>query len=198
MQMKIKRVGPLLLTVGAMAVGIGIYAAVDRAEPSEAGSLQAADQAAAVTPAVRDAVQSAEGGPLPLAPGASDAIRHLFTPSDPGLPALFTVPTADGGECIVSSVGVIASCLPRASSLPGTITAADDSEGDDLPPFVYGLVRPSVRGVSVSVGGSRYQAALGGGFYMFQLPSPDNRVDDLEAVVFTLGNGREVVRHVRD
>jgi hypothetical protein len=61
-----------------------------------------------------------------------------------------------------------------------------------------GFVRPNVREVAVSINGTRHVAGLGAGFYLFQLASADNRVDDLKAVTFSLVDGREVTRVVRD
>jgi hypothetical protein len=188
----------MLVMAGIVALGVMAYAGFARVGTSEASGLEAADYRAAVTSAAREVVKGVEGGSFGIARGASAQIRHLHTPADAGLPALFSVPTEDGGECIVSSVGVIASCLSGSSDLPGTITAADDSEGDNRPPFVYGLVRPNVREVAVSINGTRHVAGLGVGFYLFQLASADNRVDDLKAVTFSLVDGREVTRVVRD
>lgn len=195
--MNVKRLLSFLTLVGVTALAVGVYAAIDRAAPAEsARAVQSEGQQAAVTPAIRAVVRNMQG--RPLAANADTRIRHLFTPADRHLPSFFAAPTKDGGACVVTSATVLSACLMGGSSLAGTITIADDSEGDALPPFVYGLVRPDVRSVSVSIGSGSYEAALTNGFYVFELPSPAARVDDVGTVVFTLSSGQEVRRGVGD
>lgn len=176
--------------VGVVLVGaaFAVYAAVDSAEAS--------DQRSVVTSDIRAIVADSVGAPgSPIAPGAENSISHLYTPADPSLPGFFTVPTKDGERCIVTSDAVFGSCLQR--DLPGTVTVRDDSTGDGVPPFVYGLVRPNVVAVSVSVKEvAEPPTTLKDGFYLLKLQSADSRVDDVDRVSFTLKNGRTIVRDV--
>jgi hypothetical protein len=81
--------------------------------------------------------------------------------------------------------------------LPGTVTIRDDSTGDGVPPFVYGLVRPNVVAVSVSVrGAAQPPTTLKDGFCLLRLQSAQSRVEDVDRVSSTLKGGRTIVRDV--
>lgn len=184
----------------ALAIGIAAFAAVSGTDESQAAKLAPATQQAAVSNSIRDAVKDSIDVPGSLlAPGAADAVQHLFTPADRDLPAFFTIPTKVGGKCIVTSSTVISSCLgARGSRQPGTVTIADDSAADTRPPFVYGLILPTVKSVEVLLGTETKVADLGGGFYVLELDSSAATVDTVESVTFVLANGERVTRNVNN
>jgi hypothetical protein len=149
----------------------------------------ASDPRSVVSSDMRDVVASSNGAPgSPLAEDASSRMTHLYTPDDPDLPGFFSAPTRSGDACIVTSDAVISSCLRGA--VPGTVSVRDDFPTDDVGPFVYGLVRPSVRGVVVRASGIDHDATLVEGFYFFKLPSSDQRAEAVQTVSFKLGNGQ--------
>ena len=158
-----------------------------------AAAIYLTDDAKSGVPAeIREVVAESTGAPgSPLAENAEAGIRPLANPDDSDLPEFFAVPAADGGECIATSDGVLGSC--QVEGLVGTVTIRDDMSTDAVPPFVYGLVRPSVRTVSVDVGRAVLGATLTDGFYVLKLPSPGSQV---AAVTFELANGDEVTRRV--
>ena len=59
----------------------------------------------------------ADGTASQAAPGGYADSRLLFEPADPALPTFYAVPAASGGQCIVTSSGVLASCLAGDASL---------------------------------------------------------------------------------
>jgi hypothetical protein len=75
------------------------------------------------------------------------------------------------------------------------VTVRDDSSGDDVPPFVFGLARPSVVSVSVSVGGVKQNAMLTDGFYLPKLGSANQGVEAVQNASFVLRGGKTVVPH---
>lgn len=197
---RLRFVATVALTAAGAAVALAglVFVTTRETGTSHATSLTPAQHNADVTNVVRQTVRSSVGVPRsPLAPDAADHVRNLFTPADPELPAFFTVPTKDGGSCIVTSNLNIGSCLStREPSVPGTISISDDFEGDERPPLVYGQLRPSVKSVEVTVAGRAYAAGLAPGFYLFELPDASMQIRDVASVTFTLDNGQRVKRVV--
>jgi hypothetical protein len=186
-----------LVYASTLAITVaGVAIALNRPSASAAHPVEPALVQAKATAAAKEVVRSAEPR-VPLANSAASDLTPLFTPADP-LPAFFSAPLADGGQCVVTSVGVLASCLPLASPVPGTITIADDSEVDDRPPFVYGVVRPSVKAVQIVIRGQRIAAPLMNGFYVLQLGSATDTTEAVDGVAFAIGNGKKEVLRLID
>lgn len=180
------RIVAVVSSTALLAVAAAVYI-------SESG---ASDPRSVVSSDMRDVVASSNGAPgSPLAEDAASRMTHLYTPDDPDLPGFFSAPTKSGEACIVTSDAVISSCL--RGPVPGTVSVRDDFPTDDVGPFVYGLVRPSVRGVVVRASGVDHDATLVEGFYYFKLPSSDARVEAIQSVSFKLGNGEVFTRSLR-
>lgn len=182
-----RRLLSLITTSAALALGIGAYAIVADADPTGAVDKPIPED-------VREAVQQA--ATAPGSPLRTDAAASISTALDaaPGGLTFFRAPTADGGSCLVTSSGIVSSCLTASVRHPGTVTLIDDSEADEQPAIVYGQIEPSVTGVSVVVAGKTMQAAIGGGMYTLTLPDARLNLDSVKQVNFTLTSGRTVSR----
>lgn len=206
--MRKKLLLPSLAVLIATAIGIGVYLgsagttpSQASTEPSKAVSGDGDDSdPGVVTSHLRSIVGNASlGESSPLAEGAEDEITPLFTtPEDDSLPSFYTVPTSDGGTCIVTSSGVLASCAKARSVAEGsgTVTAIDDVEGDGVPAVVYGQTNHAVVKVVVNIAGKSYSALVRDGFYVLRFPSASLRVDEIDTVAFTMTDGSVVTRDV--
>lgn len=171
------RIVALVGVAALVAVGAAVYI-------SESG---ASDPRSVVSDEMRDVVANSHGAPgSPLAEDADSRITHLYTPDDQDLPGFFSAPTKNGDACIVTSDAVISSCIQQA--IPGTVTIRDDFPTDAVAPFVYGIVRPSVKGVVVRAGGADHEATLVDGFYYLKLPAAEMRVESVASVSFKVGS----------
>lgn len=135
----------------------------------------------------------------PDSPLSTDAARHLqslWTPAGPHNPSFFSIPTSAGGTCILSTEGILAACSQPGTPAErsGTFTVVDDIEGGGRPAIVYGQTNATVVSVTIRIDGKAYRAGLSARFYLFELPDPTLAISKIEAVVFTLRDGRQVVR----
>ncbi len=181
-----KRILSAVSTCAAVALGIAVFAAV------EPGGGSAADDAA-IPASVKAVVEQAREAPhSPLLATAATQISKVD--SQPGGQTFYRVPTADGGSCLVTSTGLLSSCLTNASRHPGTVTLTDDASDDDRPGIVFGQTIPGVTAVRVIVAGGSGSAELGDGVYSFALPTAETTLDDVKKVQFRLTDGRTVTR----
>lgn len=181
-----RRVVSVVSTGAALALGIGLFAAVD------ANSGDAAD-GAAVPVAVKSVVRQSVGAPRsPLRADAASMISRVG--ATPGGQTFYRAPTDDGGSCLITPTGLLSSCLTSTVRDPGTVTLADDASNDDQPAIVFGQVTPEVTAVSVSVTGKLRSADLADGVYSLTLPGAETSLDDVKKVHFTLANGRVISR----
>lgn len=185
----------LTLAAGA-AVVLGVLVTP---HSSAAPPIRIAAAPAEPSQALHDFVGRNVGRPAsPLVASAGHQLEHLLTPADASLPSFFAAPTTDGGRCVATSDLVIASCLTARSRYPGTITVRDNSEADSDPPFVYGLVRPSVEAIILSVAGSRYTTEPANGLYVFLLTDAAITVSDVASVTYVLRGGATVERRLAE
>ena len=185
----------LALAVGATVV-LGVLVIPNS---SAAPPIRVAATTAEPSQALHDFVRRNIGRPAsPLVASAGHQLEHLLTPADASLPSFFAAPTTDGGRCVATSDLVIASCLTTRSRYPGTITVRDNSEADSEPPFVYGLVRPSVETIILSVAGSRYTTEPANSLYVFPLTDAALTVSDVTSVTYVLRGGATVERRLAE